>query len=181
LSRTDHDNGIRQLVNDFWNGYLTRRGFLAKAAALGLTAAAATGLLGVPKVGGTRRAVAQGSPPEVEPKEWEQGRGWGWVWGNDDQVGNLNELSPELTLKALSLVNQGKVYDLGLTYSRESNKWPGHNPGEIISFRTPAGELLQEDLDILTDEEGNTTNTTFASNTLFLSDKIGRASCRERV
>jgi kynurenine formamidase len=170
LSRSERDDGIQQLLNDFWNGHLTRRGFLAKAAALGLTAAAATGLLGAPGLG-TRRAVAQGSP-EVTPKEWEQGRGWGWVWGDDDEVGNLNELSPELTLKALSLVEEGKVYDLGLTYSRESFKWPGHNPAEIMSFRTPAGEVLQEDLSIVTDEEGNTTNTTFASNALFISDNV---------
>jgi kynurenine formamidase len=171
LSRTNRDDGIQQLVGDFWNGYLTRRGFLAKAAALGLTAAAATGLLGTSKIG-TRRAVAQGSSPEVTPKEWEQGRGWGWVWGDDDQLGNLNELSPELTMKALSLVEQGKVYDLGLTYSRESFKWPGHNPAEIISFRTPAGELTQEDLDIVADEENNSTNTTFSSNALFISDNV---------
>lgn len=29
---------------------------------------------------------------------------WGWVWGDEDQLGNLNELSPELTKMALSKV-----------------------------------------------------------------------------
>ncbi|MDP8925572.1 MAG: hypothetical protein M3M97_01400 [Actinomycetota bacterium] len=150
MDGTSRDEAIQQLLNDFWNGHLTRRGFLAKAGALGLSAAAAMGLLGTPGLG-TRRAVAQGSS-EVTPKEWEQGSGWGWVWGNDDEVGSLNELSPELALKALSLVEEGKVYDLGLTYARDSFKFEGHNPGEIISFRTPEGELTQEDLSMVTDE-----------------------------
>jgi hypothetical protein len=112
LGRNKHRDGegVRRLVDDFWKGYLTRRGFLARAAALGLSAVAATGFLGTSSV--TRRAGAQSrgsSSSEVTPRQWEQGSGWGWVWGDDDEVGNLNELSPELTLKALSLVEEGKV------------------------------------------------------------------------
>ncbi|CAA9426821.1 MAG: hypothetical protein AVDCRST_MAG78-1405 [uncultured Rubrobacteraceae bacterium] len=171
MSRINRDDEARQLVGDFWKGYLTRRGFLAKAAALGLTAAAATGLLGSPGVGG-RRALAQGGSSEVTTRQWEQGSGWGWVWGDDDEVGNLNELSPELAMKALSLVREGRVYDLGLTYDRTSYKFEGHNPGEIMSFRTSSGELTQEDLDPVTDEEENTTNTTFASTAMFISDNV---------
>src|SRR5215211_4247385 len=110
MSPPNHDDGIKQLVADFRNGYLTRRGFLAKAAAFGLTAAAAVGLLGVPRT--QKSVVAQDSPPEVSPKKWEKGKGWGWVWGDDDELGNLNELSPELALKALSKVKEGNVYDL---------------------------------------------------------------------
>ena len=87
------DDGVRELVEDFRNGYLTRRGFLAKAGALGLTAATAVGLLAAPRI--QSRATAQDSP-EVTPREWEKGEGWGWVWG-DDQLGNLNELSLEDT------------------------------------------------------------------------------------
>jgi hypothetical protein len=93
-------------------------------------------MLGAPKV--ARRAGAQGSATEIAPQQWEQGTGWGWVWG-DDEVGNLNELSPELALKALSLVERGQVYDLGLTYARDSYKFEGHNPGEVMSFRTSSG------------------------------------------
>jgi kynurenine formamidase len=167
LQREDR---VRQLVDDFQNGYLTRRGFFAKAAAFGLTAAAAVGLLGAPRT--QRAAAAQDSPPEVNPKQWEQGKGWGWVWGDDDQLGNLNELSPELALKALSRVKEGKVYDLGLAYDRRSFIWPGHNPGEIISFRTPAGELLQEDMPFVVSEEENSLNTTWSSNALFISDNV---------
>jgi hypothetical protein len=50
MSQPNREDGIQQLVADFRNGYLTRRGFLAKAAAFGLTAAAAVGLLGVPRM-----------------------------------------------------------------------------------------------------------------------------------
>jgi hypothetical protein len=76
----NHRDGIEQLVADFQNGYLTRRGFLAKTAAFGLTAATAASLLGAPRIQDT--AVAQEDPqPKVEPKKWKKGKGWGWVWG----------------------------------------------------------------------------------------------------
>ena len=74
----DQEDRVQQLIDDFRDGYLTRRGFLAKAAAFGLTAAAATGLLGAPRT--QKTAVAQDSP-NVEPEQWEKGKGWGWVWG----------------------------------------------------------------------------------------------------
>ena len=164
------DERIKDLVEDLGKGYLTRRGFLAKAAALGLTAAGAASLLTAPR--SPRTAAAQDSPPEVNPEKWERGKGWGWVWGDDDQLGNLNELSPELTLKALSLVKEGKVYDLGLMYDRNSYRFEGHNPGEIISFRTPDGLNTQEDLDFVTSEEDNSLNTAWSSNALFISDNV---------
>ena len=163
------DDRLKELVDDLGKGYLTRRGFLAEAAALGLTAAAAASLLGAPRA--QKTAVAQHSP-KVEPKKWENGKGWGWVWGDDDQLGNLNELSPELTLKALSKVKEGKVYDLGLTYERRSFKFAGHNPGEIISFRTPPGMLSQGDQAAVMSEKENSLNTTYTSNALFISDNV---------
>ena len=165
----DSEDRARGLVEDFRKGYLTRRGFLAKMAALGVTAAGAAGLLAAPSV--QRTATAQDAS-EVEPKKWEKGKGWGWVWGDDDQLGNLNELGPELTRKALSLVKEGKTYDLGLAYKRSSYRFAGHNPGEIISFRTPTGMFSQNDLADVRSEEGNSLNTTFTSNALFISDNV---------
>jgi len=73
LSSHDRNDGVRGLVGDFQRGYLTRRGFLAKAGALGLTAAAAVGLLGLSR----ERRVAAQDAPEIQPKQWKQGRGWG--------------------------------------------------------------------------------------------------------
>lgn len=171
------DGPIQELVSDFKRGYLTRRGFLVKAAGLGLSAAAALALLGA---GGARPAQAQAqlpggggmAPRQVQPKGWQQGRGWGWVWGPDDEVGNLNELSPELTLKALSMVRHGRVYDLGLTYDRRSYKWPGHSPGEIMTFRSQQGEWLQRDLPFQVDPAQNASFSSFASTALFMSDNV---------
>src|ERR671916_188607 len=171
MSPPNHDEAIQQLVADFEKGYLTRRGFLAQAAALGLTAAAAVGLLGAPRT--QKSALAQDSPPEVTPKKWEKGKGWGWVWGDDDELGNLNELSPELALKALSKVKEGNVYDLGLAYDRRSFKFVGHSSGEIMSFRTPEGLLLHPgDKELSFVEEDNSLNTTWSSNALFISDNV---------
>jgi len=142
---------------------------LAKAAAFGLTTATAASLLGAPRVQDT--AVAQeNSKPKVEPKKWKKGKGW--VWGDDDQLGNLNELSPELTKKALPMVKEGQVHDLGLTYERRSYRFAGHNPGEIISFRTPPGMLNQGDQDAVMSEKENSLNSTFTSNALFISDNV---------
>ena len=52
-------------------------------------------------------------------KKWTKGKGWGWVWGPQDEVGNLNEMTDASRLEALRLVTQGKAYDLGLPYDRE--------------------------------------------------------------
>jgi kynurenine formamidase len=171
MSPPNHDEEIQQLVNDFRKGYLTRRGFLAQAAAFGLTAAAAVGLLGAPTT--QKSALAQDSQPQVSPKKWEKGKGWGWVWGEDDELGNLNELSPELTLKALSKVKEGNVYDLGLAYDRRSYKFVGHSSGEIMSFRTPEGLLLHPgDKELAFVKEDNSLKTTWSSNALFISDNV---------
>src|SRR5262245_32123756 len=70
---------------------------------------------------------------------WEKGKGWGWKWGKDDEVGALNALTNQSRRAALSLAKTGEVFDLGLTYSRRSYKWPGHSPGEILTFRSPDG------------------------------------------
>ncbi len=70
-------------------------------------------------------------------KKWQKGQGWGWVWGKQDEVGSLNEMTDASRLAALRTAKQGEVYDLGVLYDRRSYKWPGHSPGEVMSFRTP--------------------------------------------
>ena len=76
-------------------------------------------------------------------KKWEKGKGWGWVWGPEDEVGSLNEMTPASKRAALSLAETGKTYDLGIVYDRDSFKWPGHSPGEIMTFRSPEGVKRQ--------------------------------------
>jgi kynurenine formamidase len=105
-------------------------------------------------------------------KKWTKGKGWGWVWGPEDEVGNLNEMTDQSRLAALKLVTQGKAYDLGLPYDRNSYKWPGHSPGEIISFRSPAGVMTQKDLEFTTPQGGNTGGTAWHSNAIFMSDNV---------
>lgn len=80
-------------------------------------------------------------------KGWQKGKGWGWIWGKDDEVGALNAMTDATRAAALSLVKKGEVFDLGQTYSRRSYKWPGHSPGEIVTFRSPDGIRRMKDAD----------------------------------
>lgn len=105
-------------------------------------------------------------------KGWVKGRGWGWIWGKDDEVGALNALTPELVINAIKLVKTGTVYDLGVTYDRTSFKWPGHSPGEIISFRTPEGIKRQKDLPFAVSPD-NRAKLAWHSTALFISDNVG--------
>ena len=113
-------------------------------------------------------AVAGGSAEP--PAKWQKGKGWGWVWNKGDEVGALNEMSSGSRLAALRLAKQGKVYDLGVVYDRNSYKWPGHNPGEIISFRTPEGVKRQQDLPALIND--NPSRTAWHSCALFINDNV---------
>lgn len=96
------------------------------------------------------------------------GKGYGWVWGKDDEVGALNVMTDASRLAALKLAVTGKVYDLGMTYDRSSYKWPGHNPGEIITFRSPEGVKRQKDFDPAIRPEA----TAWHSCALFISDNV---------
>ena len=117
-------------------------------------------------------AAGNGYAQDGGMKKWSKGKGWGWVWGPQDEVGNLNEMTDASRLAALKLVTQGKVYDLGLPYDRYSYKWPGHSPGEIMSFRSPAGVRSQKDLSFTTPEGGNTGITAWHSNAIFMNDNV---------
>jgi kynurenine formamidase len=79
-------------------------------------------------------------------RKWQRGKGWGWIWGEQDEIGALNAISPESVLRALKLVKQGKTADLGVTIDRNSFRWPGHAPTEVVAYRTPEGERLSGDL-----------------------------------
>ena len=76
------------------------------------------------------------------------------ISSKDDEVGALNTLGPNDVKAALGLVKEGKVYDMGVTYDRTSFKWPGHSPGEILTFRSHEGVKRQKDLPF-TQGEGN--------------------------
>jgi kynurenine formamidase len=103
-------------------------------------------------------------------QKWQKGKGWGWVWGTNDEVGALNEMTDASRLAALRLVGQGKTFDLGVNYDRTSYKWPGHSPGEIISFRTPEGVKRQRDLPALVND--NADKLAWHSAALFINDNV---------
>lgn len=105
-------------------------------------------------------------------KGWTPGKGYGWVWGKNDEVGALNTLGPADVKAAMGLVKQGKVYDLGITYDRTSYKWPGHSPGEIITFRGPEGVKRQGDNDFVNDKTKNPSGTGWHSCALFMNDNV---------
>ena len=71
----------------------------------------------------------------------------------------------------MSLAKSGETFDLGLTYSRRSYKWPGHSPGEIISFRSPDGIRRMKDADAPLDSK-NADQVFWHSEALFISDNV---------
>ena len=103
---------------------------------------------------------------------WVRGKGWGWVWGKDDQLGALNAMNEQSRLAALRLARSGKVYDLGVPYDRNSYKWPGHSPGEVLSFRTPEGVKRQQDFEPAV-ADFNRVASAWHSCALFISDNVG--------
>ena len=107
-----------------------------------------------------------------EPKKWQKGEGWGWVWGPDDEIGALNEMSPKSILEAVALVKKGQVSDLGILYDRSSYKWGGHSPGEIMTFRSPEGVNRQQNLKEFLANGGNTLLTGWHNCALFISDNV---------
>lgn len=117
-----------------------------------------------------RLEAASADTPAV--KGWVKGKGWGWVWGKDDEVGSLNAMTPETTRAALALVKQGKVYDLGVSYDRTSFKWPGHSPGEILTFRGPEGVKRQGDVPFVNDPKANPLRMGWHSSALFINDNV---------
>lgn len=104
-------------------------------------------------------------------KGWKKGQGWGWIWGKEDEAGSLNAMTPQTVLRALGLVKQGKVYDMGITYDRTSYKWPGHSPGEIMTFRSPEGVKRQKDM-AMTLPAADPAGLAWHSCALFISDNV---------
>ena len=99
---------------------------------------------------------------------WKRGTGWGAIWGPEDEIGSLNAMTPQTVLAATQLIKTGQIYDLGITYDRTSFKWPGHSPGEIMTFRSPEGVKRQRDIPAVADAGG----TAWHSCALFINDNV---------
>ena len=105
------------------------------------------------------------------PKGWTKGKGYGWVWGANDEIGALNAVhTPERVLAVLRSVTTGKTYDLGVAVDRTSYKWPGHSSTEVVSYRSPGGVKMEKDVPgFATSSKG----LAFHSAALFMSDNLG--------
>jgi kynurenine formamidase len=131
---------------------------------------AAPALLGVALVLAAVPAPAAGQDqPAI--KGWQKGKGWGWIWGPNDEVGSLNAMTDASRAAALALAKKGEVFDLGLTYSRNSFKWPGHSPGEILTFRSPDGIMRMQDPDA-PPAASNLDRVLWHSEALFINDNV---------
>ena len=105
------------------------------------------------------------------PKGWQKGKGYGWVYGPNDEVGALNGITgPEHVLKALRDMKTGKVYDLGVLVDQKSFKWPGHASIEIMSYRSPDGARRQKDIRMFVNSPRS---VAFHSCALYISDNVG--------
>ena len=124
-----------------------------------------------PSPGTGRDAGGDGSPPQDEIKGWQKGKGWGWIWGKDDEVGALNAMTDASRAAALAEARRGETFDLGMSYSRRSFKWPGHSPGEIITFRSPDGIDRMNDPDAPPASK-NADKVFWHSAALFINDNV---------
>ncbi len=65
---------------------------------------------------------------------------WG-KWGEDDERGTLNYITPEKTLRAARLVTVGKVYPLAIPLEPEGPIWPTrHKNWHVAMFHNVDGE-----------------------------------------
>lgn len=105
------------------------------------------------------------------PKGWTKGKGYGWVYGPNDEVGSLHAVtSPDAVLRALRGVKTGRVFDLGVRVDHTSYKWPGHSPTSIVTYRNPEGAKRQKDVPGFA---GNPKGLGWHSCALYISDNVG--------
>ena len=105
------------------------------------------------------------------PRGWTKGKGYGWVYGKQDEVGALNAVtSAASVLRALKEARTGRVYDLGVRVDQTSYKWPGHSPTVIMSYRSPEGVKRGKDIEAFAKHPKQ---MAFHSCALFISDNVG--------
>ncbi len=69
---------------------------------------------------------------------WLENNVWG-KWGEDDEIGALNEVTPADVVKAASLIKTGKVYDLETERFKGMPIWNGHCGFEMLTYASPMG------------------------------------------
>ena len=61
-----------------------------------------------------------------------------WKYGEQDEVGAMNQLTDASVLKAIALIKKGKVYDLETVRFKGMNIWDRHAGYEILSYASPS-------------------------------------------
>ena len=84
------------------------------------------------------RASADGLP-EGETKWWPS------RYGADDQLGTLNEITPQVTRAAMTLVRKGTVVDLGRVLDEDTPKFPGRYWHQTVDASAPYTNLRRSD------------------------------------
>jgi kynurenine formamidase len=99
----------------------------------------------------------------TEQKTWphhELGKelsNWG-RWGDDDEIGTLNFVTPEKRVRAAALVKTGKIIDMGIPYDKNGPFLPGGfriNPVHLMTFMpsdtagSPDGMISADDMVIM--------------------------------
>lgn len=69
---------------------------------------------------------------------WLTDNRWG-DWGADDERGVMNDLTPEMILKAASMIRTGKIYDLETERFKGMPIWAGHCGFDLLSYASPDG------------------------------------------
>lgn len=106
-------------------------------------------------------------------KGWRPGEGWGWIWGEHDERGALNAMTPASIAETLAGVHEGRVFDLGVKMDRTSFRWSGHVGTEVVTFRTPEGLLREQTTDPIYEGVGSWDGVGFHTSMVVISDHAG--------
>ena len=86
------------------------------------------------------RADPSGLPADVQP--W-----WPSRYGADDQLGTLNEITPEVVRAATALVKTGTIVDLGRILDEDTPKFPGRYWHQTADVSPHFTNLRRPDVD----------------------------------
>lgn len=75
------------------------------------------------------RSALKGEEADAAPavKGWQKGKGWGWIWGAEDEVGSLNAMTPATVKSALQLAKEAK----STTWASPTIATPSNGPATV--------------------------------------------------
>ncbi|MDG4548999.1 MAG: cyclase family protein [Candidatus Contendobacter sp.] len=122
----------------------SRRAILPRTVLLGLCLAQQPGAWAAGEAGTPARSDSRADhsslPADVQP--W-----WPSRYGADDQLGTLNEITPEVVRAATALVKTGTVVDLGRVLDDDTPKFPGRYWHQTVDVSPHLANLRRPDVD----------------------------------